>query len=62
MRFVEKRCAYENAGNGTAEPGETDDDEDLERGAACWLTKRRSALFRSDQRGVPLSRPFHFTS
>lgn len=31
VRFVEKRCLYENAGNGTAEPGETDDDEDLER-------------------------------
>lgn len=31
VRFVEKRCLYENAGNDTAEPGETDDDEDLER-------------------------------
>ena len=27
----EAMFAYENAGNGTAEPGETDDDEDLER-------------------------------
>ena len=27
----EAMFAYEKAGNGTAEPGETDDDEDLER-------------------------------